>query len=131
MPYRFKGKPKLSNKTIIQLFKDGIYKVDLEEGVVYGKKGSPLKVKLSGRDESRPWIRLYHNGLERELLLSHAVWLAGSGRDIPQGFEIHHKDMNAQHNWWDNLFCLCEPDHRKLHRVGTLIDNQDEEETPF
>jgi hypothetical protein len=128
--YRFKGLPRLNNKEIIQLFRDGFYKVDLEKGIVIGKSGKPLKPKMGGRTKQYLKIRMYHEGRVRELPLAHAVWLAGSMRDIPEGFEIHHKDTNLEHNWWTNLFCLFELDHRKLHNGHKLLD-EPEEETPF
>lgn len=43
------------------------------------------------------------------------VWMAGSGRTIPKGFEVHHRDELNSSDGWPNLICLHRLDHQKMH----------------
>lgn len=126
--------PRLSHNEILELFDNGTYRVDLETGTIYRKNGKPIKPQLGGRHpDEKPYlkIRLYLRERIREIPVAHVVWIVGARSAIPPGFEIHHKDLSNLHNWWDNLFCLFDKDHRKLHNGHRLIDKPDEEETPF
>lgn len=125
-------RPRITDEEFFELFKNGTYKADLDEGIVYGRDGKPIAIHYGGRQEGkRHFVRLYLEQRIRVIPVSHVIWMLGAGRSIPDGFEIHHKDLDPSHNWWDNLFCLCEPDHKKLHRVGGLIDEEKTEEIPF
>lgn len=52
------------------------------------------------------------------------VWEFYNGK-IPDGYEIHHKDLNRNNNDISNLECLSKSDHRKLH-ADLLTDEQRE-----
>ncbi len=118
----------ITHAEIIDLIRRGIYKVDLDTGIVSKRNGKPLYVEPAGRTKQYPRVRLCSGGRRRKLPVAHVVWLAGSGTSIPEGFEIHHRDTNVDHNWWSNLFCLFDLDHRKLHNGKPDLL---EEETPF
>lgn len=42
-----------------------------------------------------------------------AIWEYYSGKKVPKGYEIHHKDGNTHNNNFDNLECLSRCEHRK------------------
>ena len=52
------------------------------------------------------------------------VWEFYNGK-IPEGYEIHHKDLNRNNNNIENLECISTSDHRKLH-ADLLTDEQRE-----
>ena len=52
------------------------------------------------------------------------VWEFYNG-EIPEGYEIHHKDLNRNNNDIENLECISVSDHRKLH-ADMLTDEQRE-----
>ena len=128
---RYKGKPKLTHLDILKLFDDGHYTADLDKGIVYsGRTREPLAVATYGRTTKYPFIILRRNDSRYHIPLSNVIWIVGNRREIPEGFEIHHRNTNAEDNWFDNLFCLTEKDHRKLHNSRDLLEPAGEE-TPF
>jgi hypothetical protein len=46
--------------------------------------------------------------------LHRVVWKAANG-SIPRGAHIHHKDLNVEHNWSDNLVCIEPREHLSYH----------------
>lgn len=52
------------------------------------------------------------------------IWEFYNGK-IPEGYEIHHKDLNRNNNDIGNLECISVLDHRKLH-ADLLTDEQRE-----
>lgn len=128
---RYKGKPKLSHTQILELFDSGRYRADLGSGIVYsGVTGKPLAVQWCGHTTQYAFICLCYKNSRYYIPLSNVIWIVGSRREIPDGFEIHHRNTVAEDNWYDNLFCLFEKDHRKLHASKDLLEPQGEE-TPF
>jgi hypothetical protein len=131
---------KLTNTEVIRLFHLGIYEADLEAGVIK-KNGRPIYTFIDAREHrnqlrktgtappSYLWCRLYYKGRKRNISVAQAVWMAGSGVPIPNGFEIHHRDKDVQNNSWHNLFCLLDRDHDKLHNSSLL--EEEETCTPF
>lgn len=120
---------KLSQAEVIQLFKDGVYKVDLENGLIIKRDGKPIATRIKGgRYGTYYKVRLYDGTKMREMTLHAAVWTGHTLREIPEGFEIHHRDKDHSNNRWTNLFCLFKLDHRKLHDSEDLLEH---EETPF
>jgi hypothetical protein len=125
-------KKKLSDHDILELVKNGRYRVDLDEGIIYsGTTHKPLYIRDGGRNGTYPRVWVWYKQSRRNVSVARMVWLAGSRRAVPEGFEIHHRDKDATHNWWDNLFCLFELDHRKLHNGAKLVDDEEQSETPF
>lgn len=47
-------------------------------------------------------------------LLHHVVWESVNGQ-LPDGFEVHHKDENRTNNAVDNLELKTKPDHARHH----------------
>lgn len=133
MPKKRRKWRELTQLEIIDLFRQGVYTVDLETGVVSSKHtGKPLKVSkggkpVNGEKEDREFYQLHYKDQRRKIARSVLVWLAGSGIPVPAGFEIHHRDRNYHNNSWNNLFALYRLDHGKLHNGDDLIDP----ETPF
>ncbi len=126
MPKKYK-RPKrkwrqLTQADIIKLFREGVYTVDLEKGIVSsGHTGKPLKIKVGGRPdpngqkEDRQFYELHYKDQRRKIAVSVCIWIVGSGRPVPDGFEIHHRDRDYHNNGWSNLFALFRLDHKKLH----------------
>lgn len=128
-------RPRLSNEEVLQLFKDGVYKADLENGIVLKRNGEPLAIMYGGRDkqwgkdEKRQFVSLYWKQRIRNLPVSHVIWMVGNDDPfIPPSWEVHHRDLDATYNWFDNLYCLHPKDHQKLHGRDLI---EEEEETPF
>lgn len=130
---------KLTNTEVIRLFHLGIYEADLEAGVIK-KNGRPIYTFIDAREHRKGlrqgkqvpptylWCRLYYRGRKRNISVAQAIWMAGSGTPIPNGFEIHHRDKNVQNNAWSNLYCLYELDHDKLHSRDLI---EEPEYAPF
>lgn len=55
-----------------------------------------------------------------------AIWEFFSGKTVPQGFHIHHKDGNTFNNEFSNLECLsrnehCKKTNYKTERVKNIL----------
>ena len=48
-----------------------------------------------------------------------AIWEFYSGKTVPQGYEIHHKDGNVFNNSFENLECVPRAEHRKITNYKT------------
>lgn len=46
-----------------------------------------------------------------------AIWEYYSGKKVPNGYDVHHKDGNTHNNSFDNLECLSRREHSKKIRV--------------
>ena len=46
------------------------------------------------------------------------IWMVANGCDIPEGYEIHHKDGNRQNNSIYNLELMEQSKHRQEHSNG-------------
>lgn len=110
-------KYRLSDGQVLALLKSGRYRVDVADGAVYGRRGR-VKPFLT---EGRLFVRLYSGDHARVIALAKLVWMAGSGRKVPRGWEVHHRDEDRGNDSWDNLICLFKLDHRKLHRGDDFI----------
>lgn len=69
---------------------------------------SKLKTSSDGKRE-----KVYING--RQILISHLIWEKHYGK-IPDGYIIHHKDLNPSNNNINNLLMIERGKHNKLHR---------------
>lgn len=106
---------KLTDNDILRLLREQVYTVDLHKGVVYGQMGRPLAITMGGRQNDRPYVKLYQGRKHRTILVSRLVWMAGARRPIPPGFQVHHRNQKRRDNRWGNLLCVHKLDHDKLH----------------
>jgi hypothetical protein len=112
---------KMTQKELLEIIQLGIVSVDLQTGNVI-KNGHILKnFCFPGKNFDRPLVRIYHCAKLIRILVHQIVWIAGTGREIPPGFEIHHMDEDPTNNKFENLICVSRADHMKLH--GMLIDD--------
>lgn len=108
----------LSDKDILTLLKHGVYRVDLERGEVFNEHGKELQYRRCGKSQEYLCVRLYSAPKMREIGVARLVWMAGTKRRIPKGFEVHHRNGDTEDNSFLNLFCLYCVDHRKLDGRG-------------
>ena len=78
------------------------------------KKLKPTIVsnKYKNKIYNQPQVRLYKNGNIKHLYVSRLVYSAFKG-EIPNGFQIDHKDANSQNNRLDNLQLLTRSENQK------------------
>ncbi len=118
---------RMTEAEILGLLQRGVYRVDAETGTVYGHRGEAV---TPFEKDGRLFVRLYFQGNRKRIIaLPRLAWMARTGRTVPAGFEIHHRDVDPKSNAWTNLFCLHELDHRKLHDGADLL--QQEDPVPF
>lgn len=98
----------------------GKYRVDLDTGFIYGRAGKKLQPWV-GSDEGHLFIGLYNGGQRRAIAVARLVWLAATMQPIPPKFEMHHRDLNVEHNSFSNIVCLHYLDHKKIHHDEGLI----------
>ena len=72
-------------------------------------------IKFQGRKYTRKPNGYYYNCSTRKHL-HQAIWIAHNG-PIPEGCEIHHKDLNKENNDISNLECLTKKEHHDLHNA--------------
>jgi hypothetical protein len=106
---------RLSDRTILDLIRSGKYRVSSDTGEVFGRfKDKPLT------PYSKPcghrFIRIYHAGKSKKITaVARVIWMACTGKTIPEGFEIHHLNNDNTDDSWKNLVCVHKEDHKKLH----------------
>lgn len=71
----------------------------------------PNSKRLHDRNYYRPAANYIKAGIG---YLHREIWRTIHG-EIPDGYDIHHKDENPLNNRPDNLVCLSKSDHAKLH----------------
>lgn len=71
----------------------------------------PDSKNLNDRNYYRPSSNYIKRGVGH---LHREIWKATYG-DIPDGYDIHHKDENPLNNSIDNLECLSKSEHAELH----------------
>ena len=116
---------RLTNLDILELFENGSYWVDLNEGVVYSDQKKAPVYTYEGNAEGHLFTRLYSQPKHRSLPVTHVVWMFGTREALPAKWEIHHRDLDVQNNSFNNLVAVHPIDHRKLH-ADTPVD-----EVPF
>lgn len=57
-----------------------------------------------------------NQGRKRPKGLHVAIWEYYSGKKVPKGFCIHHKDGNTFNNDYSNLECIAVKDHIRIHQ---------------
>jgi hypothetical protein len=68
--------------------------------------------------------KYYYNSNLRKHLHQY-IWMKANG-EIPEGHEIHHKDLNSFNNELSNLELLTIAEHKKLHSVVSWDDERRE-----
>jgi hypothetical protein len=115
---------------VLALVERGHYRVDVENGVIFDKRGRPLNITGGGRGEKDySYVRLYKGDGQRAIGVHALVWMVGNWRPLPEGFQVHHRDRDPSNNAFVNVFALSKPDHDKLHANADLITAG--EEVPF
>jgi len=56
-----------------------------------------------------------NEGRKKAKSLHVAIWEYHNKREVPKGYQIHHKDFNPLNNDISNLECLTIAEHRALH----------------
>lgn len=87
-----------------------LYSVD-EIGNVYGYGGSILKVGDNGAGYK--CVNIYCNGISKKEYVHRLVYEAISGKEIPKGYEINHKDGNRSNNKITNLELVTRSENLK------------------
>ncbi len=48
-----------------------------------------------------------------------SIWEKAHGKEIPKGYQIHHKDFNPENNNPENLVCIRREEHKRIHGHDT------------
>jgi hypothetical protein len=80
-----------------------------------------IEYKLMG-GKKRYYLSWSKNTKERKGAkgLHVAIWEFYSGKTVPKGFVIHHKDGNHFNNSYENLECLSFKEHFEEHRENII-----------
>lgn len=107
----------ITNQELLYLLEQKILIVDLATAKLYklGKEIVPTIVGREGVNGTRYRFEICHDGKKRTICRSRMVYMAGSGFEIPRGFEVHHLNEDRYDDRWNNLVMLTEADHRKIH----------------
>lgn len=112
---------RMTDRQLIRLFRDGLYRCDPTTGHVFGPRGE-LPLRTFPNHQGRLFVRIYRIPNYRTIAVSRVVWMSQTLSRVPREFEIHHRDGNPTNNSWQNLYCLHVLDHRKLHT--TLLEKK-------
>lgn len=104
----------LSQKEIIGLLKAGVYEID--PVTCEFRSGGKVIKPWVGPEDGRAWCRLYHQGKRKQILRARLVWMSQTLCVVPKNWEVHHQDSDPRNDSWDNLLCLHQVDHRKVHQ---------------
>jgi len=112
---------------ILRLFDEGTYVwIDSECKVLSGRTGKEV-FTYSGDRSNIQYVRLYNteNGKKyyRAIARHHVSWIIGSRADIPEGWQVHHRDTDQTNDRYKNLICCHPNDHRKLHEEKEELDS--------
>ena len=126
MPHcRYIGK-RLTLNGLLEAVETGAYIVDLDKGTIVSrrtKKELFMHNRVYPPKEPGHWfVRLYYKGHFICTSRARIIWMLGHRREVPEDFEIHHKDEDAESDGFENLICIYGPDHKKLHRNGKATD---------
>lgn len=96
---------------------DGLYELR-NDGLLhcFKKKGCHKDVFTYGYDNGKGYLRFHlsKNNKSKMVEVSHLVYQTFVG-DIPNGYDIHHKNGNSKDNRVENLELIEEKIHSRLH----------------
>lgn len=78
-------------------------------------------IKYNGRKYTQKANGYYYNCSTRKHL-HQAIWIDNNG-PIPEGYEIHHIDMDKENNDISNLACIPIAEHHRIHKEA-MTDEQ-------
>ena len=129
MAGRYTGR--LTNSDVLKLLRKKRYVVDLAAGIVLNRNSNPVAVvERESHSATYQFVELYDGEKRRKISVASLVWMAGTNHTVPRKFVVHHRDFDTLNNAFDNLYCLHDVDHRKLHNSEDLVDYRDDE-VPF
>ena len=114
---------------LLEAVDTGQYIVDLEKGTIVSKRTKRQTFIFNHVWPPNPnqlghWFtRLYYKGTVLCTSRARIIWMVGHRRAIPEGFEIHHDNEDSEDDSFDNLICIYNLDHKKLHRNGNGKSN--------
>lgn len=69
--------------------------------------------------------KIFADGKRKTFRLHRVVYEFYSGKEIPKGYHVHHKDENKDNNDFSNLVLLSHSEHAKLHGKKPLKFGKD------
>lgn len=85
--------------------------MEIQETIIFN--GKKYRIMGSGRYYLS---QSTHNSERRNAKGLHvAIWEFYSGKKVPKGYVIHHKDGNSLNNNYSNLECISRIEHAKKH----------------
>jgi hypothetical protein len=110
----------ITDAEVLELFRQGVYAVNLDDGTITNGGGKVLPTFLCGKSKIN-CVRLYSGKARRGISVSRVVWMVGCDMVVPEGFQIHHDDEIQDNDAFENLFALSKPDHLKKHRTKGYV----------
>lgn len=109
-------------RIIYQRLKDGTLWVNLSTGNVYSVKNGVYKELTQFETKGYFFVAIHKRcryrgkftDRRKGITVHRLVWIAANG-PIPRGRKIHHKDTCTAHNWIENLECVTDKKHYKIH----------------
>ena len=87
--------------------------MEIQEVIEFNGK----KYKLMGGKKRYYLSQSTHNAERRVAKGLHvAIWEFYSGKTVPKGYVVHHKDHNPFNNDFSNLECISRKQHLALHK---------------
>ena len=98
----------------------------LQNGIVRKKNATTnttenCKIRYNANRKQKYLMYKHVLGSGKHILVSHAVWLAWSGKPIPEGHQMHHLNGIVTDNRLENLICLSRADHRRYDAVQRAL----------
>ncbi len=94
---------------------------NLKEGTIFSLKTNKY---LGSINKKNNHIFVGTNGGYKQSALYQYIWMVANGCDIPEGYDIHHKDNNPLNNSIDNLELVNHSEHRSKHMEHYQCDEQ-------
>lgn len=94
------------------------YLVSKKQNLIYNENTDNI---FSGCRDILGYIKMHLkiNGVDKIRSLHRLKWEAWNNKEIPEGYEVDHKDDNCTNNDLDNLQILSKSDHAKKTRLST------------